>query len=229
MDLASPGCSSNQAPSCVVDQALDHRAHFGGDELVLGLRGELRIGHLHREHAGQPLARVVAGERHLLLLGDAAFVGIVVDHARQRRAETRQMRAAVALRNVVGEAQDILVIAVVPPQGAVDRDAVLLAVDHDRLGQHGHLGAVEIAHEGGDAAFVEAARSPFGSTPRVSASRMRTPELRKASSRRRCSSVAKSNSVLVKVSVEGRNVTSVPRSSRRLADDLQRRHRHRHG
>ena len=43
----------------------------------------------------------------------------------------------------------------------------------------------------------------FGSTPRASVSTMRTPEFRKASSRRRCSSVAKSNSVLVKVSLRG--------------------------
>ncbi len=40
---------------------------------------------------------------------------------------------------------------------------------------------------------------------------MVTPELRKASSRRRCSSVAKSNSTIVKVCVDGRNVTAVPR------------------
>ena len=38
-----------------------------------------------------------------------------------------------------------------------------------------------------------------------------TPEFRKASSRSRCSSVAKSNSVMVKVCGEGRKVTSVPR------------------
>ena len=42
---------------------------------------------------------------------------------------------------------------------------------------------------------------------------MLTPELRKASSRSRCSSVAKSNSVMVKVFGDGRNVTSVPRLS----------------
>ena len=65
------------------------------------------------------------------------------------------MRAAVALRDVVGEAQHVLMVAVVPPQGAVDGDAVLLAVDHDGLGEHGLLGAVEVAHEGGDATFVE--------------------------------------------------------------------------
>jgi hypothetical protein len=51
--------------------AFDHRAHFGGDELILRLAGEFRIGHLDREHASEPLARVVAGQRHLLLLGDA--------------------------------------------------------------------------------------------------------------------------------------------------------------
>ncbi len=62
------------------------------------------------------------------------------------------MRSAVALRDVVGEAQHVLVIAVVPPQGAVDGDAVLLAVDHDGLGQNRLLGTVEIAHEGRDAA-----------------------------------------------------------------------------
>ena len=139
----------------LVHQVLDHRADFGGDELVLGLGGELRVRHLDGEHAGQRLARVIARQLHLLLLGDAAVIGVVVDDARQRAAEAREMRAAVALGNVVGEAQHVLMVAVVPPQGAVDRDAVLLAMDHDGLGEHGLLGAVEIAHEGRDAAFVE--------------------------------------------------------------------------
>jgi hypothetical protein len=37
------------------------------------------------------------------------------------------MRAAVALRDVVGEAQHVLVVAVVPPHRDFDGDAVLLA------------------------------------------------------------------------------------------------------
>jgi hypothetical protein len=37
------------------------------------------------------------------------------------------MRAAIALRDVVGEAEHVLVVAVVPPQRDVDRDAVALA------------------------------------------------------------------------------------------------------
>ena len=72
MILASCGCSSNQAASCLADDALDHRAHLGGDQLVLGLRRELGVRHLDRQHAGQALARVLAGEVDLLLLGDAA-------------------------------------------------------------------------------------------------------------------------------------------------------------
>ncbi len=58
----------------IVDVAFDDRAHLGGDELVLRLRGELGIGHLDREHAGHAFARVIAGQRHLLLLGDAGVL-----------------------------------------------------------------------------------------------------------------------------------------------------------
>ena len=48
------------------------------------------------------------------------------------------------------------------------------------------------------------------STWRASVSVTAAPGLRKASSRSRCSNVAKSNSVMVKVRVDGRNVISVP-------------------
>ena len=84
-------------------------------------------GTLHREHGGQAFAAIVAGERDLLLLRDAALFGIAGDLARQRAAEAGEMRAAVALRDVVGEAEHVLVVAVVPPQRAFDRDAVALA------------------------------------------------------------------------------------------------------
>ena len=46
-------------------------------------------GHLDREHAGQPLARVVAGQIDLLLLGKPAL-GIGDDRAGQRAAEARR-------------------------------------------------------------------------------------------------------------------------------------------
>ena len=64
------------------------------------------------------------------------------------------MRAAVALRDVVGEAQHALVVAVVPPQRAFDRDAVALGLDHDRGGDERGLVAVEIFDECLDPALV---------------------------------------------------------------------------
>ena len=64
------------------------------------------------------------------------------------------MGAAVALGNVVGEAQHVLVVAVVPPQGTFHREAILFAADHDGIRDCRLLGAVEIADEGLDAAFV---------------------------------------------------------------------------
>src|ERR1700722_18019329 len=99
----------------VVDDAFDRGAHLGGDQLVLGLRGEFRIRHLDGKHGGQAFPAIVAGQRHLLLARGAAGFGIAGDLARQRAAEAGQMRAAVALRNGVGEAEHALVVAVVPP------------------------------------------------------------------------------------------------------------------
>lgn len=45
-------------------------------------------------------------------------------------------------------------IAVIPRERAFDRDAVLLGADHHRLRQQCLLGAVEILHEGFDAALI---------------------------------------------------------------------------
>ena len=151
-DLGFGGMFLEPGRQRLVDDVLDHGAHFRGHQLVLGLRGEFRIGHFHRQHRGQALAAVVAGQRDLFALGDG--VGIAVDLARQRAAKARQMGAAVALRNVVGEAQHVLVIAVVPPQRRLDADAVHLGIDHDRRGHHRLLVAVEIFDEFLDAALV---------------------------------------------------------------------------
>ena len=154
MILASDGMLLEPGLEHVVDDALDHRAHLGGHQLVLGLRRKFRIRHFDREHGGQALAAVVAGERDLFLARDAAGFGIAGDLARQRAAEAGEMRAAVALRDVVGEAQHGLVIAVVPPQRAFDDDAVALGLDDDRLRHQRRLVAVEIFDEGLDAALV---------------------------------------------------------------------------
>ena len=139
----------------VAHQALDRRAHLRGHQLVLGLAGEFRVGNLHRQHRRQPFARVVAGQRHLGFLGDAAFVGVAVDGAGQGRAEGGQMGAAVALGDVVGEAEDVLVVAVVPLQRQFHADAVALAGDGDGIAHDRILVAIQVVDEGRDAALVE--------------------------------------------------------------------------
>jgi hypothetical protein len=57
------------------------------------------------------------------------------------------MRTAVPLRDIVGEGEHVLVVAVVPPQSGFDRDFVLLLLDHDRFRDQRVLGAVEITNE----------------------------------------------------------------------------------
>ena len=64
------------------------------------------------------------------------------------------MGAAVALGNVVGEAEHGLMIAVVPPQGTFDGERVALRSHDDGIADERRFGAVEIADEGLDAALI---------------------------------------------------------------------------
>ena len=83
----------------VGNDRVDHGPHFGRHQLVLGLGREFRIRHLHRQHAGQAFARVVTGQRHARLLGQAGTGKVAVDCARQRRTGTRP---GVCRRRVAG-------------------------------------------------------------------------------------------------------------------------------
>ena len=70
------------------------------------------------------------------------------------------MAAAVALGDVVGKAENRLVIAVVPLQRGVDDDVAPAVPDHDRVADERLLGAVEIADERLDPALVVEGRDP---------------------------------------------------------------------
>ena len=137
-----------------VDGRLDEALHLGVPELRLRLAFELRLVELHRDDRRQAFAHVLAGQRDLLALQHARFLGVIVDRAGQRRAKRRHVRPAVALRDVVGERQDVLVITVVPFERDVDADAVAHRRDGDRLREQGSFRAVEIFDEGGDPALV---------------------------------------------------------------------------
>ena len=137
-------------PAC--DHVLDGRPHLAGDQLVLGLRRELGLGHLHRQHAGQALAHVVARGVDLGLAGDLVLFDVLVDDPRHGRAQAGEVRAAVTLRNVVGEAQHLLVVAVVPLQRGLHRHPILLAPDVEDVGVQHVLGAVDVLDKARDAA-----------------------------------------------------------------------------
>ncbi len=209
----------------LADDALYDRLHLRGDELLLRLAGELGVRHLDREHAGEPLARILAGKIHLLLLGEPALARVLVDDAGERGAEAGQVRAAVALRDVVGEEQHVLVVAVVPPQCHLDDDLLALTADHDRLADQRLLGAVEIAHEGRRTALIHHLLAPDIGVARVRqhdlGARVQEGELAQA--------------VLERCEVElGLREGLGARQERHLgaalalgvADDAQRRHRH---
>ena len=169
-------------------RGLDHALDLGGDQLVLGLRGELRIGQLDRQNRGQSLARIIAGGRDLLLLGADFLLDVVVERARERGAKARQVRTAVLLRNVVGVAVHALLVGVVPLQRDLDRRGALLRAKPEHRIVDRRARAIQMRRR------TPAGRRRAANTSdlfsRSSISSMRTPEFRNDSSRSRLASVS---------------------------------------
>ncbi len=134
---------------------LDHAFHFRRDQLVLGLRRELRVAQFHGHDGGETFARIVARGRHLVLLVRHLAFDVIVQRARERRAEAGEVRAAVLLRDVVGEAVHRLRVGVVPLQRDLDDDAVAFAAKPEDRFVNCSLAAVQVLDELLDAAFVE--------------------------------------------------------------------------
>ena len=111
------------------------------------------------------------------------LLDVVVQRARERGAETGQMRAAVLLRNVVGVAEHGLLVGVVPLQRHSTPIAVAVRWNQNDGIVDRRLVAVQVLDEGADAALVLEHVSRLSS--RSSISSMRTPEFRNDSSRRR--------------------------------------------
>src|SRR5437763_1802121 len=129
------------------DGVLHHAFDLGGNQLVLGLRGELGIRQLQRQNRGEALARVVAGHRHLVLLAGQFLLDVVIESARQRTAKAGQMRAAVLLRNVVGVAEHALLVGVVPLQRHLHRHRPVLRAKPDHRLVDRRARAVHVLHE----------------------------------------------------------------------------------
>src|SRR5690606_22257206 len=94
----------------------------------LGLGAELRVWNLDRNDRRQPLAGIVAGGGYLVLLGQAFSFDVIIQVARQGRAETGQVGTTVTLGNIVGEAQKVFVEAVIPLHSHFNPDTIFFAL-----------------------------------------------------------------------------------------------------
>ena len=84
----------------VLDRLFDDALRLGGGEPVLGLALEFRLADEHRQHGAGADHDVVAGDRGgALALADA--LGVILEPARQRRAQAGFMGAAVRRRDGV--------------------------------------------------------------------------------------------------------------------------------
>src|SRR6185295_8005557 len=142
----------------VVDDLLDPPLDVRRDQLVLGLRGELRIFDLDRDDRGQPLANVLAGQVLLERLQEPGLRCPGVDRARQRALESDQVSAAIAVVDRVGEAVEQLLITLVPLERDLDDllagTVVPLLDQMDRRRVERRLVAVQMLDERADAAGV---------------------------------------------------------------------------
>ena len=88
----------------ILDRLLDDAARLDGDELVLGLAGELRLADEHREHAGAAGHQIVGGDLRRALVADA--LGMLLQAAQQRDAQALLVGAAVLGRDGVAVGRD---------------------------------------------------------------------------------------------------------------------------
>lgn len=87
----------------LIADLLHERLHLGITEFGLGLTLELRLSDLHRDHRGQTLTDVIAGEVRILVLEELLVLGVLVHHGGQRGAETLFVGAAFVGVDGVGE------------------------------------------------------------------------------------------------------------------------------
>src|SRR5205823_5585638 len=107
-----------------------------------GSRSEQSASFAASPSSSRPPLRV--SSRALEGLEIALRLGVARDLARERRAETRQVRPAFARVDVVGEGEDVLLVAVVVLQRHLDLDVVLLALEEEHLGMNGCLVLVQV-------------------------------------------------------------------------------------
>ena len=143
------------AHQALVNNRRHDALHLAVHQLDLGLRLEAGIRQLDAQDADQALTHIIAGEARILLLQQLVRLGVLVDRARERRAETGQVSAAVGVGDRVGEAQNLVVVTRVVLHHTVHDDFVLGRVERDRLGVDDLLVFADLLDELHDALLVK--------------------------------------------------------------------------
>ena len=133
---------------------LHRRLHFRGHQLVLGLGGELGIGHFHTDDSGQAFPGIITGGRYLGFLAQAFMINVVVQRAGQCCPETGQVSTTIPLGNIVGEAVDVFLEGIVPLHGHFYRNAIFpLTVEMEDT-VDGRLVGIQVLNKGPQTTFI---------------------------------------------------------------------------
>ena len=152
---ASAGCSSRNSPSLRLTVSLTRPSTGGLPSFVFVWPSNCGLGELHRDHRGQPLADVVAGQVLVLFLQQPLVAGVGVQRPGERRAEAGEVRAALVGVDVVGEREHRLLVGGVPLHRDLDRAVLGLVLEEDGLAVQGVLVLVQVLDEVDDPALVE--------------------------------------------------------------------------
>ena len=168
--LRDGGIRVEEGHQVLVGDRADDALDLGRDEFDLGLGLEAGVGVLDRENANEALTDIVAADRGILFLQEIVGLRVLVDRAGERGAEAGGVRAAIGVRDGVGEAEDLVVVAVVVLQNDIHIHVVLdlglvlvferdlaLAANNDRLRVEELLVLAELANEFLDAELVNPA------------------------------------------------------------------------
>jgi hypothetical protein len=128
---------------------------------LTSLLPSLRLAHLHADDGREPLAHVVAGERvQSALLEEPRLARVVVDAARERGLEAREVRAALVGVDVVDEGERVLVVPVVVLQGDLDLGFGARGLDVDHVLVQRLAAAAQVLHELAETALVVVVVAP---------------------------------------------------------------------
>ena len=126
-------------------------AHLAVAQLRLRLAFELRVWHLHRNDRRQPLANVLSLEVVFFFLQELHAAGIFIDRTRQRRFETKLVRAAFVGVDVVRVTVDVFRVGIRELHRHIDDHIVLFLFKDDDILVQRLLVAVQERNELADA------------------------------------------------------------------------------